>query len=42
MWNPRAIVALMLLAVSLASYIAMISVWEDFADYDNDFFMLFP
>jgi hypothetical protein len=22
--------------------IAMISVWEDFADYDNDFFMLFP
>ena len=34
--------ALILLAVFLASYITMILVWEDFADYDNDFFMLFP
>src|SRR5882757_3980851 len=41
MWTPRAIVALMLLAVFLASYIAMILVWEDFAHYDNDFFILY-
>src|SRR5882757_8278728 len=37
----RAAVALILLAVFLTSYIAMILVWEDFADYDNDFFMLY-
>ena len=38
---PRAVVALMLLAVFLASYIVMILVWEDFAYYDNDLFMLY-
>jgi hypothetical protein len=38
---PRAVVAVMLLAVFLASYIVMILVWEDFAYYDNDLFMLY-
>jgi hypothetical protein len=33
--TPRAVAALTLLAVFLASYIAMTLVWEDFADYDN-------
>jgi hypothetical protein len=39
--TPRAFVALMLLAVFLASYIAMILVWEDFAFYDDDQLMLY-
>jgi hypothetical protein len=38
--TPRAVAALMLLAVFLASYIAMILAWEDFAYYDNDLFTL--
>jgi hypothetical protein len=40
-WNPRAIMALTLLTIFLASYIALILVWEDFAYYDNDLFMLY-
>ena len=40
-WNPRAIVVLTLSAIFLASYIAMILVWEDFAYYDDDLFMLY-
>jgi hypothetical protein len=40
-WNFRDIVALTLLAGFLASYVATILVWEDFAYYDNDDFMLF-
>jgi hypothetical protein len=39
--TPRAIVTLMLLAVFLASYIAMILVWEDFVHYDNDLLTLY-
>ncbi len=39
--TPRAVAALMLLAVFLASYIAMILVWEDFAYYDNELFTLY-
>jgi hypothetical protein len=40
--TPRAVAALTLLAVFLASYIAMILVWEEFADYDNEYFTLSP
>ena len=40
-WNPRVIGALTLLAIFLASYITIILVWEDFAYYDNDDFMLY-
>jgi hypothetical protein len=36
--TPRAVVALTLLAVFLASYIAMTLAWEDFAYYDNSLF----
>jgi hypothetical protein len=35
---PRAVAALTLLAVFLASYVAMTLVWEDFAYYDNQYF----
>ena len=35
-WNPRAVIALTLLATFLVSYIATILIWEDFAYYDND------
>jgi hypothetical protein len=38
--TPRAVVALTLLAVFLASYIAMTLAWEDFAYYDNSIFHL--
>jgi len=38
--TPRAVVALTLLAVFLASYIAMTLAWEDFAYYDNSLFHL--
>ena len=37
-WTPGAVVALVLLAVFLASYIVLILTWEDFAYYDNSFF----
>jgi len=39
--TPRAVVALTLLAVFLASYIAMTLAWEDFAYYDNSLFHLY-
>src|SRR5215471_12176831 len=39
--TPRAVVALTLLAVFLASYIAITLAWEDFAYYDNSLFHLY-
>jgi hypothetical protein len=39
--TPGAVAALTLLAVFLASYIAIILAWEDFAYYDNEYFTLF-
>jgi hypothetical protein len=38
--TPSAVVALMLLAMFLTSYIAMTLVWEDFVHYDNDLLIL--
>jgi hypothetical protein len=39
--TPGAVAALTLLAVFLASYIAMILAWEDFSDFDNEYYTLF-
>jgi hypothetical protein len=40
-WTPRTVVALILLIGFLVSYIVLILVWEDFAYYDNDLFILY-
>ncbi len=40
--TSRAVVALTLLAVFLACYIALILAWDDFAYFDNEYFTLGP